>query len=163
MAKRRLDPLPSAAFHILVALAGEDLHGYAIMRQVSALTGGRVRLGPGTLYGSIKTLLEASLIAELDERAADDSAGERRRYYRLTAAGRKLARAEAERLAGMIRVARTAPIPNRRAGCQPAPQALWSTSAAVSISARRAPVRAERTLRSSPAPRARPAIQMFFR
>lgn len=76
------------------------------MRQVAALTGGRVRLGPGTLYGSIKTLLEAGLIAELEEWAAEDSGGERRRYYRLTSAGRKLARAEAERLADMIRVAR---------------------------------------------------------
>lgn len=101
MPKQKLDPLPSAAFHVLVALAGDDLHGYAIMRQVAELTHNRVRLGPGTLYGSIKTLLEAGLITELP-----GSGNERRRFYRLTAAGRKLAREEAARLAGMIRVAR---------------------------------------------------------
>jgi DNA-binding PadR family transcriptional regulator len=101
-----IDPLPSAAFHILLALAEEDLHGYAIMREVAELTQGRVRLGPGTLYSSIKTLLEAELIAEVDERGGDDSSGERRRYYRLTAGGRKLARVEAERLADTLRLAR---------------------------------------------------------
>jgi DNA-binding PadR family transcriptional regulator len=109
MPKSKLDPLPSAAFHILLALAGEDLHGYAIMREVAELTGGRVRLGPGTLYSSIKTLLEGGLIeelGELDERATEDSGGERRRYYRLTAGGRKLARIEAARLAEMLRLAR---------------------------------------------------------
>jgi len=105
MAKRTLDPLPSAAFHILLALAGEDLHGYGIMRQVAELTGGRVRLGPGTLYGSVKTLLEAGLIAEREAQAADEG-GERRRYYRLTAAGRKIAREESERLAHTLRIAR---------------------------------------------------------
>jgi DNA-binding PadR family transcriptional regulator len=106
MPKSKLDPLPSAAFHILLALAGEDLHGYAIMREVAELTQGRVRLGPGTLYGSIKTLLEAELIEEVDQRADDDSGGERRRYYHLTAGGRKLARVEAERLADTLRLAR---------------------------------------------------------
>jgi DNA-binding PadR family transcriptional regulator len=102
MPKRKLDPLPSAAFHILLALAGEDLHGYAIMRQVEQQTDGRVRLGPGTLYGFIKTLLEARLIEERAELGA-----ERRRYYHLTSAGLKLARSEAEKLAGLLRVART--------------------------------------------------------
>ena len=106
MPKRKLDPLPSAAFHILLALADDDLHGYAIMRQVAENTGGSVRLGPGTLYGSIKTLLEEGLIQELGERPDAEPAGERRRYYRLTAGGRKLARSEAERLAAMLRVAR---------------------------------------------------------
>lgn len=106
MPKTKLDPLPSAAFHILLALAEEDLHGYGIMRTVAELTGGAVRLGPGTLYGSIKTLLEAKLIEELDEQADPDLGGDRRRYYRLTTAGRKLARLEAERLAGMVRLAR---------------------------------------------------------
>ena len=67
MPKRKLDPLPSAAFNILLALAGEDLHGYAIMRQVEQQTSGRVRLGPGTLYGSLRTLLEASFIEELED------------------------------------------------------------------------------------------------
>ena len=102
MPRRKLDPLPTAAFHILLALAGEDLHGYGIMRAVAGQTDGKVRLGPGTLYGSIKTLVEEKLIEELDERAEDV----RRRYYRLTGAGRKLAAREAERLAGMLRAAR---------------------------------------------------------
>jgi DNA-binding PadR family transcriptional regulator len=106
MPKRKLDPLPSSAFQILLALAGEDLHGYGIMRQVAEQTAGRMRLGPGTLYSSIQTLLEAKLIEELEEREDERSGGIRRRYYRLTAAGRKLARSEAERLAGLLRVAR---------------------------------------------------------
>ncbi len=106
MPKSKLDPLPCAAFHILLALADDDLHGYAIMREVAELTNGRIRLGPGTLYSSIKTLLEAKLIEELDERPAEEAGGERRRYYRLTANGRKLAREEAERLAGTLRIAR---------------------------------------------------------
>jgi DNA-binding PadR family transcriptional regulator len=104
MPKRKLDPLPSAAFQILLALSIEDLHGYAIMRQVEEQTRGRVRLGPGTLYSSIRTLLEEKLIEEvgLDE----DAASERRRYYRLTSAGRKVARSEADRMADVLRVAR---------------------------------------------------------
>jgi DNA-binding PadR family transcriptional regulator len=106
MPKRKLDPLPSAAFQILLALAGEDLHGYGIMRQVSAQTEGRVRLGPGTLYSSIQTLLAARLIDELEAREDAKLGSERRRYYRLTNAGRKLARAEAGRLADLLRVAR---------------------------------------------------------
>src|SRR5580658_6382098 len=106
MPKRKLDPLPSAAFHILLALAGEDLHGYAIMRQVAEQTGGRMRLGPGTLYSSIQTLLEEKFIEEVDLREDPKLGQERRRYYRLTSAGRKLARAEAERLADLLRVAR---------------------------------------------------------
>lgn len=106
MPKRKLDPLPSTAFQILLALAGEDLHGYAIMRQVEAQSGGRVRLGPGTLYGSIQTLLEEHLIEEVDLGENSTPATERRRYYRLTASGRKTARAEAERIADLVRVAR---------------------------------------------------------
>jgi DNA-binding PadR family transcriptional regulator len=106
MPKRKLDPLPSAAFQILLSLADDDLHGYAIMRRVAAQTGSRMRLGPGTLYSSIQTLLEAKLIQELDRREDERLGPERRRYYRLTAAGRKLARAEAYRLAEILRVAR---------------------------------------------------------
>jgi DNA-binding PadR family transcriptional regulator len=106
MPKRKLDPLPSAAFHILLALTGEDLHGYAIMRQVEQQTGGSVRLGPGTLYGSIKTLLEARLIEELEERPDAEAGTERRRYYHLTSAGLKLMRSEVEKLAALLRVAR---------------------------------------------------------
>jgi DNA-binding PadR family transcriptional regulator len=106
MPKRKLDPLPLAAFQILLALAGEDLHGYGIMRQVAGNTNGRMRLGPGTLYGSIQTLLEAGLIEELDQRDTAKIGQERRRYYRLTSAGRKILRAETDKLADLLRVAR---------------------------------------------------------
>src|SRR6201998_4530829 len=99
MPKRKLDPLPSAAFQILIALASEDLHGYGIMRQVVEQTDGRMRLGPGTLYSSIQSLVEEKLIEEVDQRKDTRLGGERRRYYRLTSAGRKLARSEADRLA----------------------------------------------------------------
>jgi DNA-binding PadR family transcriptional regulator len=101
MPKRKLDPLPAAAFQILLALVSEDQHGYGIMRLVKEQTGGSMRLGPGTLYSSIQALLEEGLIAEVAEK--DDV---RRRTYRVTRAGHKLACAEAERLAGVLRVAR---------------------------------------------------------
>ena len=104
MPKRKLDPLPSAAFQIILALSIEDLHGYAIMRQVEEQTGGRVRLGPGTLYSSIQTLLEEKLIQEVG--LSEDTPSELRRYYRLTSAGRKVARSEADRMADVLRVAR---------------------------------------------------------
>ena len=106
MPKRKLNPLPSAAFQILLALVEEDLHGYGIMRQVEDQTDGRTRLGPGTLYSSIQTLLEGRLIEEVGQRVDTRLGQERRRYYRLTSAGRKLVRLEAERLADLLRVAR---------------------------------------------------------
>jgi DNA-binding PadR family transcriptional regulator len=113
MPKRKLDPLPAAAFHILLSLSGHDLHGYAIMRQVEEQTAGKVRLGPGTLYSSIQALLEEGLIEEIEtvQAAAEDGAisnspKDRRRLYRLTASGRKVARTEAERLADILRIAR---------------------------------------------------------
>ncbi|HEX5413149.1 MAG TPA: helix-turn-helix transcriptional regulator [Terriglobia bacterium] len=106
MPKRKLNPLPSAAFQILLSLVGEDLHGYGIMRQVASQTGGRMRLGPGTLYSSIQALLQEKLIEEVDLCEDPKLGHERRRYYRLTSSGRKLARAEAERLADLLRVAR---------------------------------------------------------
>ena len=109
MPRRKLDPLPAAAFQILLSLAQRDLHGYAIMRQVEQQTGGKVRLGPGTLYSSIQALLEEGYIQEVDPGSApelSDSPRERRRSYRLTSAGMKIARAEAERLAEILRVAR---------------------------------------------------------
>lgn len=106
MPKEKLNPLPSAAFQILLALAGEDLHGYGIMRQVAEQTEGRMRLGPGTLYSSIQSLLEAKLIEEIDPRKGAGLGQERRRYYRLTTAGHRLARSGAERLADLLRVAR---------------------------------------------------------
>jgi DNA-binding PadR family transcriptional regulator len=107
MPKRKLDPLPTAAFHILLSLAEEDLHGYGIMRRVADQTAGRVRLGPGTLYTSLGALDEEGLIEEVE---VDDDEDERRRYYRLTGAGRKTAHDEAVRLAGMLRLARASKI-----------------------------------------------------
>jgi DNA-binding PadR family transcriptional regulator len=106
MPKQKLNPLPSAAFQILLALVDDDLHGYGIMRNVEEQTEGRMRLGPGTLYSSIQTLLEAKLIEEIDVRVDAKLGAERRRYYRLASAGRKLVRTEAERLADLLRVAR---------------------------------------------------------
>ena len=104
MPKQKLSPLPAAAFQILMSLVDEELHGYEIMRRVEEQTGGRTRLGPGTLYSSIQALLEAGFIVEVAAPASGDD--ERRRYYRLSAAGRKAGREEAERLADLLRVAR---------------------------------------------------------
>lgn len=99
-------PLPPATFHILLALADGELHGYAIMKGVTARSEGTVRLGPGTLYGALKRLLEAGLVEERGERADPDRGDERRRYYRLTSLGIAVARAEARRLDAMVRAAR---------------------------------------------------------
>ena len=98
--------LTPAAFHILLALADGEHHGYAIMQEVAALTEGKVTLGPGTLYRSIKTLLADGLIEETAERPDPALDDERRRYYRLTQRGRGLAETEAARLAALVRVAR---------------------------------------------------------
>jgi DNA-binding PadR family transcriptional regulator len=106
MPKRKFDPLPSAAFQILLSLADDELHGYGIMRQVEDQTNGRIRLGPGTLYSSIQALVEEGLIEEVDRSQEAVGCTERRRYYRLTSPGRKMARSEAERLADLLRVAR---------------------------------------------------------
>jgi DNA-binding PadR family transcriptional regulator len=106
MPRRKLDPLPAAAFQILMSLVDDDLHGYEIMRRVEEQTDGRSRIGPGTLYSSIQALLDAGFIAEVASRRDADVNDERRRYYRVTAAGRKAARDEAERLANLLRVAR---------------------------------------------------------
>ena len=106
MPKQRLNPIPSAAFQILLSLADGDLHGYGIMRQVEEQTLGRTRLGPGTLYSSIQTLLEAGLIAEVSRSEQLGDERDRRRFYHLTPSGRRLARSEAERLAEVLRVAR---------------------------------------------------------
>ena len=88
-------PLPPATFHILLALADGQRHGYAIMKEVAARSEGAVRLGPGTLYGALKRLLEAGLVEEGGERADPEMGDERRRYYRLTEFGLSVARAEA--------------------------------------------------------------------
>jgi DNA-binding PadR family transcriptional regulator len=98
-------PLSPAVFHILLALADGDRHGYAIMRDIDERTDGIVRVGPGMLYGSIKGLLADGFIEEATRRPRDAD-DERRRYYRLTAAGRRLLRAEAARLEAAVGLAR---------------------------------------------------------
>jgi DNA-binding PadR family transcriptional regulator len=107
-------PLPPAVFQILVALADQDRHGYAIMQDVAARTDGRMKLSPGTLYGSIKRMLEEGLIVEIDERPDPEDDDERRRYYRLTRFGREVAQAEADRLTTLLRQARAAGLTARR-------------------------------------------------
>ncbi len=94
-------------FHVLLALAGDDLHGYAILKEVELRTGGKVRLSTGTLYGIIKRLLNDGLIVELRSRPAESGDDERRRYYRLTPQGRQVATAEAERMDEILSVARS--------------------------------------------------------
>lgn len=99
-------PLTPSVFHILLALADGERHGYGIIKEVEARTEGRVRLGPGTLYGSVKRMLGERLIEESGERPDPALDDERRRYYRLTEFGRRVAVAEAERLSGLVAVAR---------------------------------------------------------
>jgi DNA-binding PadR family transcriptional regulator len=99
-------PLTPATFHILLALADEERHGYAIMQEVAERTEGGVKMGPGTLYGSLKRLVEQGLVEESDERADPALDDERRRYYRITRYGLAVARAEARRLEGLVRSAR---------------------------------------------------------
>lgn len=100
-------PLTPAKFHILLALAHGEGHGYAIMQEVEARTEGQFTLGPGTLYGSIKRMLADGWIEEVDERPDPALEDERRRYYRLTDIGRRVATAEAERLARLVQLAHT--------------------------------------------------------
>jgi DNA-binding PadR family transcriptional regulator len=99
-------PLTPAVFHILLAIADAERHGYGIMQEVSAKTGGKVILGPGTLYGTINRMLEAGLIEESGERRDPALNDERRRYYRITRKGQQAAVTEAERLQELLRVAR---------------------------------------------------------
>ncbi len=110
----KLLPLPQAAFQILVALADQDRHGYAIMQDVAMRTGGALKLSPGTLYGSIKRMLEDGLIVEVDVRPSPDEDDERRRYYRITPFGRDIAQAEADRLTVLLRQARAVGLTPRR-------------------------------------------------
>jgi DNA-binding PadR family transcriptional regulator len=100
-------PLTPAMFHVLLALAGDDLHGYAILKEVELRTGGKVRLSTGTLYGIIKRLLNDGLITELRSRPAESDDDERRRYYRLTPQGRQVAAEEAERMDEVLSIARS--------------------------------------------------------
>jgi DNA-binding PadR family transcriptional regulator len=99
-------PLPAATFHILVALADEDRHGYAVIKDVAARTGGALQLSPGTLYRSVERMVQQGLIRETSSRPAKDMDDERRRYYRLTPFGRAVAMAESRRLAQLLALAR---------------------------------------------------------
>ena len=99
-------PLPPATFHILLALAAGERHGYAIIQDVAARTGGEVRLSAGTLYRSIQRMQEQGLIEESRRRPAPDEDDERRRYYLLTAFGSAVARAEARRLTQLVKLAK---------------------------------------------------------
>jgi DNA-binding PadR family transcriptional regulator len=99
-------PLTPAALNVLLALADGERHGYGIMLEVRERTGGRVRLGPGTLYGAIKRLKEGGVIEESEGRAGTGAEEERRRYYRLTGFGGEVLSAEVERLDGLVRAAR---------------------------------------------------------
>src|SRR6476646_3527198 len=98
-------PLTPAVFHILLALFEQERHGYSIMQQVAGDTDGALRLGPGTLYGCLKRMLAAGLVEESDERPDPALDDERRRYYRMTPLGKRVVRAEAQRLAGAVTVA----------------------------------------------------------
>ena len=100
-------PLTPAAFHILLALADGEKHGYGIMQEVTAISNGQIKLGPGTLYGTIKRMLADGWIEESDERPDPELDDERRRYYRLTDLGGKVVRAEAGRLARLVDAARS--------------------------------------------------------
>jgi DNA-binding PadR family transcriptional regulator len=108
-------PLQPATFHILLALADEDRHGYAIMQDIAARTDGAIRLSAGTLYRSIQRMLEDGLIVEPRERPAPEDDDERRRYYRITALGAAVAKGEARRLADLVRMARARGLAPERA------------------------------------------------
>ncbi len=108
-------PLSPASFHILLALADGDRHGYAIIQDVARRTGGAIRLSAGTLYRSIQRMLEEGLILEPRERPAREDDDERRRYYRITPLGVAVARAEARRLADLVKMARARGLAPERA------------------------------------------------
>ena len=99
-------PLPPATFHILMAVADDDRHGYAIIQEIAARTDGAIRMSAGTLYRSIQRMIDQDLIVEVHERPAPELDDERRRYYRITRFGRAVARAEAQRLRELVRLAR---------------------------------------------------------
>jgi DNA-binding PadR family transcriptional regulator len=107
-------PLTPAVFHILLALADRERHGYGIMQDIAERTDGAMRMGPGTLYGSIKRMLADGLIEKSSERPDPELDDERRRYYRLTDLGRRVLGAEARRLEQLLRIAqakRVLPVP----------------------------------------------------
>ncbi len=96
----RFLPLSPAALHILLCLAGDDLHGYGIMQEIARQSAGKYKLGPGTLYDNLQKLIQRDWVEELGHRAGDDDP--RRRYYRLTTLGRGILAAETERLANVV-------------------------------------------------------------
>jgi DNA-binding PadR family transcriptional regulator len=100
-------PLQPTTFHVLLSLADEDRHGYAIMAEVGTRTGGEIRLSVGTLYRSLQRMQEQGLIVETKTRPAPDEDDERRRYYRITPLGRAVARAEVARLQSLVKMARS--------------------------------------------------------
>ncbi len=104
-------PLTPAVFHILLALVDGEKHGYSIMQEVQTVSNGQIRMGPGTLYGSIKRMLESGLIAEADERPDPAMDDERRRYYRLTDWGRRVFDAEAARLIRLVTLVQAKRLP----------------------------------------------------
>jgi DNA-binding PadR family transcriptional regulator len=111
MGKRRPDPadflpLTPAIAHILLAVADQDRHGYAIMQEVERITEGTVRMGPGTLYGTIKRMIASGLLEEAEERPDPELDDERRRYYRGTTLGRAVLEAETARMATLVGAAR---------------------------------------------------------
>lgn len=108
-------PLPPAVFHILMAVADEDRHGYAIIQEVLARTSGEVRLSPGTLYRSIQRMLDDDLIVETHDRPAPEMDDERRRYYAITKFGKTVAEAEVARLSDLVKLARASGFAPKRA------------------------------------------------
>jgi DNA-binding PadR family transcriptional regulator len=108
-------PLPPATLHILLAVADDDRHGYAIIHDVAARTGGELKLSAGTLYRSIHRMLEQGLIVETRDRPAPELDDERRRYYRITQFGETVARAEVRRLAQLVKLARASGLAPERA------------------------------------------------
>ena len=106
-------PLPLTVFHILLALVGKELHGYGIMKEVSQSTENKLRLGPGTLYGTIKRLLLAGLIEESSERPHPEQDDERRIYYRLTDFGQRVLSAETQRMSQLVGMAKARRVPIR--------------------------------------------------
>jgi DNA-binding PadR family transcriptional regulator len=100
-----LTPLSPAVFHILLSLGEGERHGYALRREIALRTGGKLKLGPGVLYGSLDKMLELGLIEESDDRPDPHLDDERRRYYRITPYGRKVAQAEAARMRELVQLA----------------------------------------------------------
>jgi DNA-binding PadR family transcriptional regulator len=101
-----LTPLSPAVFHILLSLGEGERHGYALKREISLRTGGKLKLGPGVLYGSINKMVELGLIEESEARPDAHLDDERRRYYRITSYGRKVAQAEAARMRELVQLAK---------------------------------------------------------